>query len=197
MEKMDIYKVDLLGSAFKDGQMQFDLDDDFFAAIDGLIDRGQIKTTVDCKCTGSMYKFQIHSTGTIVVPCDRCLADLELRIDTTDELVAKIGEEYSDDGECVIVPETEGYLNLAQFIYEFIALSMPITCCHEPGKCDDSMMQELSKHQAARSGQEDDESEDFENEGESDEKRDKDSSGSPTDDEAIDPRWAALKKLKG
>lgn len=197
MEKMDIYNVDLLSSAFKDGQLHFDLDDDFFAAIDGLIDRGQIKTTVDCRCTGSMYKFQIHSAGTIVVPCDRCLADLELRIDTTDELVAKLGDEYCDDGECVIVPETEGYLNLAQFIYEFIALSMPITCCHEPGKCDDSMMQELSKHQAARSGREDEESDEFENIGDSEDNMNDDLSSNAGGDDMIDPRWAALKKLKG
>ena len=182
MEKLDTYKIDLLSPAFKDGQLQFDLDDDFFAAIDGLIDRGSIKTSVDCKCTGSMYKFLIHSEGSVIVPCDRCLADLELRIETTDELVAKLGAEYSDEGDCVIVPETEGILDLAQFIYEFIVLSMPIVCTHEPGKCDDTMMQELSKHQTTRSGQEDEESVNSDNDS--------------ADADAIDPRWAALKSLK-
>lgn len=191
MEKMDTYKVDLLSSAFKDGQLQYDINDDFFGAIDGLVNRGNIKTTVDCKCTGSMYKFMIHSVGSVIVPCDRCLADLELRIDTADELVAKLGEEYSDEGDCVIVPESEGVLDLAQYIYEFIVLSMPIVCTHEPGKCDDAMMQELSRHQAARSGQEDDEN------GEFNEDADTDVDSSAEDDEEIDPRWAALKALKG
>lgn len=191
MEKMDSYKVDLLGSAFKDGQLQFDIDDTFFGAIDGMISRGKISTTVDCKCTGSMYKFMIHSVGSVIVPCDRCLADLELRIDTADELVAKLGEEYSDEGDCVIVPEAEGVIDLAQFIYEFIVLSMPIVCTHEPGKCDDAMMQELSRHQATRSGREDDESEGFNDDAEMN------ADGSDNDDEAIDPRWAALKALKG
>lgn len=191
MEKMDTYKVDLLSSAFKDGQLQYDINDDFFGAIDGLVNRGNIKTTVDCKCTGSMYKFMIHSVGSVIVPCDRCLADLELRIDTVDELVAKLGEEYSDEGDCVIVPESEGILDLAQYIYEFIVLSMPIVCTHEPGKCDDAMMQELSRHQATRSGQEDDEN------GEFNEDADTDVDSSAEDDEEIDPRWAALKALKG
>lgn len=180
MDKMESFKIDLLRPSFGEGQLQFIIDDDFFATINGLIDRGSVKTCVDCKCTGSMYKFQIHSEGTIVVPCDRCLADLELRIDTVDELVVKLGDEYQDEGDCVIVPEAEGYIDLAQYIYEFIALSMPITCCHEPGKCDDSMMRELSKHQAARSGQEDEEKDDSKGD----------------DDEVIDPRWAALSKLK-
>ena len=183
MEKMDSYKVDLLQSSFKGDSLLFDLDDDFFATIDGLIDRGTIATTVNCKNTGSMYKFQIHSEGTIIVPCDRCLSDLELRIDTTDELTVKLGDDYSDEGDCVIVPESEGYIDLAHFIYEFIVLSMPITCTHEPGRCDDTMMQKLSMHQAVRSSQEDDEDSDSGNKKLSDAKM-------------VDDRWSALLKLK-
>lgn len=195
MDKMDIYKIDLLSSSFKDGQIQFDIDDDFFTAIDGLIHHGNLKTTVCYKNTGSMYKFTIHSVGNIIVPCDRCLADLELRIDTADNLIVKLGEEYSDEGDCVIVPEAEGFIDLAQYIYEFIVLSMPIVCSHEPGKCDDAMMLEFSKRQATRSGYEDDENEEFEND--DDISRDTDVVvDNAQDDDNIDPRWAALRALK-
>lgn len=197
MDKMDTYKVDLLSSSFKDGQITFDIDDDFFAAIDGMIDRGNLNTTVDCRCTGSMYKFEIHSVGNIVVPCDRCLADLELRIDTADELVVKLGEEFSDEGDCVIVPEAEGVIDLAQYIYEFIVLSMPIVCTHEPGKCDDAMMLEFSKHQTTRSGYEDDENEEFTPNDGGDENVDVVDAENPIDETCIDPRWAALRALKG
>jgi uncharacterized metal-binding protein YceD (DUF177 family) len=58
---------------------------------------------------------------------------------------------------------------------------MPITVCHEPGKCDESMMQQLSKHQVARSNQEDDE--DY-------------GSNADGDSQSVDDRWAALKNLK-
>jgi len=177
MDTNSTYKVDLLSSQLNNSVLSFDEGDTFFADIDGLINRGTIHTTVNCMCTGTMYKFIIHSEGYVIVPCDVCLADLELRIDTTDELVVKLGDEYSDEGDCVIVPEAEGYIDLAQYIYEFIALSMPITCSHEPGKCDESMMEELSKHQAARSSYDDEESEDSE------------------ESEPIDERWLALKNL--
>ena len=130
------------------------------------------------------------SIGTVIVPCDRCLSDLELRIETTDALNVKLGKEYADDGDCVIVPEAEGYLDLAHFIYEFIVLSMPIACCHEPGKCDDTMMHELSRHQATRSGESDDEQTDSEIGDVRDEQE-----GEVSDD-PVDSRWAALKQLK-
>ena len=188
---MDTYKIDLLSSGLGGKTFEFEIGNDFFAEIGGLIQRGNIHTTVACLSAGSVYKFRIHSIGTVIVPCDRCLSDLELRIETADDLNVKLGSEYADDGDCVIVPESEGYLDLAQFIYEFIALSMPMTCCHEPGKCDDAMMYELSRHQSTRSGFEDAEQEDSTENGDApDDEMGEDS------DEPVDSRWAALKQLK-
>lgn len=188
MNTLDTYKIDLFDRELVGKTYEFDSDDAFFAAIDGLVRRGNVHTTVLCLAAGTIMKFQIHSSGVVIVPCDRCLADLELRIETTDTLSVKLGEDYEDDGDCVTVPETEGYVNLAQYIYEFIALSMPITCQHEPGKCDDAMMQELSRHQAARSGYDDD--------GDDDSTTEADVDANGSDDAPIDLRWAALAKLK-
>ena len=188
---MDTYKIDLLSSGLGGKTFEYEIGNDFFAEIGGLVQRGNIHTTVVCLSAGSVYKFRIHSIGTVIVPCDRCLSDLELRIETADDLNVKLGSEYADDGDCVIVPESEGYLDLAQFIYEFIALSMPMTCCHEPGKCDDAMMHELSRHQSTRSGFEDAEQEDSVENGDApDEVTGEDS------DEPVDSRWAALKQFK-
>ena len=185
---MDTYKIDLLSRDLKGKTFEWDVDDAFFGDIDGLVKRGSLHVSAECVAAGSVFKFMIHSDGTIIVPCDRCLADLELRIDTEDELAVKLGDDYADDGDCVVVPEAEGYLDLAQIIYEFIVLSMPIACQHEPGKCDDAMMQTLSMHQAARSGQEGDEDDGESVDGDVDE--------SENNDGPVDERWAALLKLK-
>ena len=188
---MDTYKIDLLSSGLGGKTFEFEIGNDFFAEIGGLIQRGNIHTTVVCLSAGSVYKFRIHSIGTVIVPCDRCLSDLELRIETADDLNVKLGDEYVDNDDCVIIPESEGYIDLAQFIYEFIALSMPMTCCHEPGNCDDAMMHELSRHQSTRSGYEDAEQED------SAESTDAPNEAMGDDsDEPVDSRWAALKQFK-
>lgn len=184
---LNAYKIDLLSRELQGQAFEWDIDDSFFSEIDGLVKRGSVHVNAECLSAGTINKFIVRCVGNVVVPCDRCLADLELRIETEDVLSVKLGDDYSDDGDCVVVPEAEGYLDLAQFIYEFIVLSMPITCQHEPGKCDDAMMQTLSMHQAARSGQEDEE--------------DVDSNGVATDEDrldegVIDSRWAALAKLK-
>lgn len=187
---MDTYKIDLLSPQLEGKTFEYHIGDTFFSSIDGLLQRGDIRTTVRCFSTGTIFKFQIQSIGYVIVPCDRCLSDFELRIETTDILSVKLGDEYVDDGECVIVSEAEGYLDLAQFIYEFIALSMPMTHCHEPGKCDDAMMLELSRRQSTRSGAEDDECSDSENSSALDLLTGEDSV------EPVDSRWAVLKTLK-
>lgn len=193
MSIMETFKIDLLSSQLEGKAFQYEINDDFFAQIDGLIQRGNVQTDVKCLSAGAVYRFQIHSVGTIIVPCDRCLSDLELRIETTDILSVKLGDEYADDGDCVIVSEAEGYLDLARYIYEFIALSMPIACCHEPGKCDDAMMQKLSRHQSTRSRGEDEEDADSENNSDN---SDEHLSGGEDSVEPVDSRWEALKKLK-
>ncbi len=189
MGNLDSYIIDLMSRDLAGKTFEIDIDDAFFAGIDGLIKRGKVHTIIECVNVSTVYKFRIHSVGVVVVPCDRCLSDLELRIDTEDVLTVKLGDDYDDDGDCVTVPESEGRIDLTQIIYEFIALSMPITCQHEPGKCDDAMMQQLSLHQAARSGQEDDENDDSADSG-------IDEGPEDGNDGPVDERWAALAKLK-
>lgn len=187
---MDTYEIDLLSRGLEGKTLEYDIDDAFFGWTGGLIQRGKVHSTVTCVSANAIYKFQIHSVGTIIVPCDRCLADLELRIETTDILSVKLGDEYADEGDCVIVPEAEGRIDLAQFIYEFIVLGMPITCCHEPGKCDEAMMHELSRHQSIRSGGEDAEH------GDSSDSDAHEAGVGEDSDEPVDARWAVLKTLK-
>lgn len=199
-QTIDLFKADLSAG----DSWNYELDNGFFAACDGAIRGGSVQTEVELVSVGSLFKFLVRSVGTVTVPCDRCLGNVELRIETEDEVVAKLGE-LSDDalldewgvydnGECVLVPETTGLLNLAHVIYELIVLSMPATVCHEPGKCDESMMTILSEHQAARSSFEDTDEDDSEAAADAGGGANGEGNGEPV---LADQRWAALLKLKG
>ena len=161
MDKKEDYRIDLFNRAINGMTVEYDIDDSFFQKIDGLIQRGQLHTTIHAEGnTDTTVRFTIHSEGMVLVPCDRCLADIELRIDTTDQISVKLGEEYADEGEVVVIPENEGVIDISQYVYEFIALSLPLKLTHEPGKCDEAMIAKLDEHLSARSGE--DEAEDEE-----------------------------------
>ena len=148
------FRIDLLGRGVDGLEAEYVLDDSFFDAIDGLVHRGQIRTTV--RVSGSAdtrFRFGIRSVGVVYAPCDRCLADVEIPVDTSDEIAVVLGDEYSDEGDVIVVPEKEGAIDLAHVIYEFIALSLPLKLVHEPGNCDEAMIATLEEHLSARSGE--------------------------------------------
>ena len=141
------YKIDLLSRGVCGSTTDYEMDDSFFEELGGIIQRGQLHTTirVDGNST-SLFRFTIHSEGTVFVPCDRCLSDVTIPIDTTNELTVKLGEDYSDEGEVVIIPERDGMIDTAQFIYEYVVLSLPIKIVHADGECDAAMMATLEQH---------------------------------------------------
>ena len=105
---------------------------------------------------------------------------------TDDTLKVKLGETFSDEEDMVIVPEEDGYINVAWFMYEFIALSLPMKHVHAPGKCNKSMMGALNKH--LRTSADEEETDDF---GLDDEELEDELSEA----HEIDPRWNELKKI--
>ena len=135
-------------------------------------------------------KLQIEGTCklTVEIPCDRCLDDMEIPIDTHNRLVVKFGKEYAEESdEVVVIPEDEGAINLAWFLYEFIALAIPMKHVHAPGKCNKAMSSKLKKHTARSTEDGDEEYED-----------DSVEEDIAIDDDVpvtTDPRWDGLKGL--
>lgn len=93
--------------------------------------------------TIGFFELLFHSEGIVIVPCDRCLDDMEQPIVAENRLTVKLGAEYREDDDLVTVDENEGILDLSWFIYEFIALAIPIQHVHEPGKCNAAMIEAL------------------------------------------------------
>ena len=169
LERLDI---DLKALSKDETFLQWDLDDEFFGALDGAeVQSGALHVSGSIRKATGFYELQLDISGTVRIPCDRCLDPMEQSIDTSLQLVAKLGSEYQEQDDIIVVDETEGILHTAWFIYESVALAIPIQHVHQPGDCNAAMSEKLAELSAARS---------------SDEEAEK----------AIDPRWEALKKLK-
>ena len=165
---------------------EYELTNQFFTDIDATeIHRGHLNVLLDVKKSMGVYVLEFHIAGTVIVPCDRCLSDLELPVDTRNVLKVKLGAEFSDEDDMVVVPEEDGYINVSWFLYEFIELSLPMKHVHAPGKCNKGMMSVLNKH-IARSADDEDEPV-FEDGG--------DELPEGNDEAPTDPRWNELKKI--
>ncbi|GAB6394890.1 MAG: DUF177 domain-containing protein [Bacteroidales bacterium] len=186
MGRFDAYKIDLKSLSAGTHPYEFALDNKFFTDIDGAeVQKGKVKVSLTVKRASAMFEMTFRMEGTVWAPCDRCLDDMELPVETSNRLIVKFGKEYAEESdEIVIIPADEGAINLAWFLYEFVALAIPMKHIHPPGKCNKSMTSKLKRHAAKSADDEDDEY---------------NGADEATDDEmldeTIDPRWDALQGL--
>ena len=163
-------------------EYEYQLDSQFFADLDAPeVQKGLVNVSLKVRKTSGIYELCFHSEGRVIVTCDRCLDEMEQLIETDDKLKVKLGADFSEIDDIVIVPEEDGYINVAWFIYEFIALSIPMKHVHAPGKCNKEMVDKLSKHLRTVKDEEDDDFEDMEE--------------AEEEPREIDPRWNELKKI--
>ncbi|MDR2955851.1 MAG: DUF177 domain-containing protein [Prevotella sp.] len=170
MGKFSLYNIPLRGLAEGKHQFEYDLDNQFFSLIDdGTADvkKGKLKVILSLKKTSVTFELGFDIKGNVSVPCDRCLDDISIDVDTQNKLIVKFGKEYSEESdEIVIIPEDDGAINIAWFLYEFIVLSLPSKRVHPPGTCNRAMSSKLNKHKVKDSGEDtdDDFDEDLESE---------------------------------
>ncbi|HEY5499119.1 MAG TPA: DUF177 domain-containing protein [Bacteroidales bacterium] len=192
MGKFDIYKIPLKTLTVGNHIFDYVLDSEYFKKIDSQeVQRGKVTAKVLVNNTGTDYELNFQLEGIIQVPCDRCLDDMDLAFTYKSRLIVRFGDTYAEEGDdIIIIPETEGEINIAWFLYEFIALSIPIKHIHAPGKCNRLMSSKLKKH--LTKGPDDDNEDEIEVEFDDSEPAvDFESS----DSQQTDPRWDELKKI--
>ncbi|MDY3266112.1 MAG: DUF177 domain-containing protein [Phocaeicola sp.] len=190
MEKLDSYNIDLKNMRESYAEYKYELNGDFFADIEAPdIEKGKLNVSLSVQKAAGAFVLDFVIEGEVTVTCDRCLDEMQVPVYTEDSMKVKLGPEYSDDDEIVIIPENEGIINVAWNIYEFIMLSLPMKHVHKEGECNKEMLETLSP--LLRTDAQDDDFEDDEFPSDVDVEESEDSET----EKETDPRWDALKKI--
>ena len=153
----------------------FKLDNSFFSTYknEKILD-ADIVFDVKLEKKERMMLFHFNFSGTLTTTCDRCLGEMTLPTEGEQTLCVKFGDDKeSDDENVVILPESEYKIDLAQWMYEFVAVLIPIRCVHPDDAdgnptCDPEVMRRLEQMNAEAEAKE----------------------------QETDPRWDALKNIK-
>ena len=172
MCNLEQFKINLKALKQDETPLQWELDDSFFQQLEGAqLQSGSLHVSGSIRKTVGFFELQLHTVGTVRIPCDRCLDLMDQPLEADLRLVVKLGSEYQEDDDLITVAEDEGILHTAWFIYESIILAVPIQHVHQPGDWNVAMSEKLQQLSAARSSDADAQ-------------------------DNIDPRWAKLKNLK-
>lgn len=119
------------------------IDDKFFEAFqqqDFKNCKADVKLLLDKKVSFMQMKFEIG--GTLEVTCDRCNNNLPLNLWDEFNITVKMVEEpelmneQEDDPDMYYIAQGESHVDVANWIYEFINLSIPLQKACEFEKMD-------------------------------------------------------------
>ena len=129
----------------------FVVDNDLFAAYESReVLGGKCDVKVVLKKTDSQLDVDVTIEGSVVCECDRCLEPCDVDIDYEGHLIVRLSTEQGEyDGEVMWLNPAEENLDLTQYIYESIILSLPYQRVHTEGECNPDMMARFAQVTAA------------------------------------------------
>lgn len=92
----------------------------------------EVRATLERGAAGTM-RLEVSVAGSVIVPCDRCLEDCELPVRCKERLAVKVSpdaDEHPFEGDILWVAPGDTQIDLEQYIYESIVLSLPLQRVH-------------------------------------------------------------------
>nr|WP_184171713.1 DUF177 domain-containing protein [Rhabdobacter roseus] len=164
---------------------EFESGDAFFEEMQqDIVQNGHFRTHLTLDKSATMIQMNFHIQGSIGLICDRSLEAFDEPIELTQRMILKFGdhdEELTEEIE--IIRRSTAQINVARYIFDFIVLSLPMKKLHpsqrsltDPVEATDEEGTLVYSSGTPAGNQE--------------------AEASP-EDAPVDPRWEALKKLKG
>ncbi|HLT34028.1 MAG TPA: DUF177 domain-containing protein [Aquaticitalea sp.] len=176
MKPLKEYTIQFVGLKLGKHHFDYQIDKKFFEHFE-YDEFNDVNIQVDLlfEKKSTFLELQFKISGSVNVNCDTTNEPYGQSVSDTFDLVVKFGEEFNDENEDIlIIPHGDYEINVAQYIYELVILSMPSKRVH-PGIADGTLQSDILKklEELSPKGLENEEK----------------------TEEHIDPRWNTLKKL--
>lgn len=126
------YDIKFVGLAEGEHHYEYTLTEEFFKKLDySEIDATRLvaKVTLNKKLNG--LELSANIDGYTRLRCDITDTPFEYPLRLQNELLVKFGDEFDNsDDEIWVIPDGEHKLNIAQFLYEMIVVSIPMKKIH-------------------------------------------------------------------
>lgn len=172
MNYLNKFLISFKGLKNGEHNFKYDVGHEFFEAFNQESEiNGQFHVKLHLLKETRMMVLQFDINGYINTECHLCLEPFKYAMNEEEKLIVKFGQESSSENdEVMIIAENVDELTIAQHIYDYITLAVPLRIVHpekengEPG-CDIKALDKIEEYKHH-------------------------------DNESDDPRWQALKKIK-
>ena len=160
------YELPLNGMAAGRTTVRWHAGKEFFESYENteILD-ADLSIEVVVEKSGRFIGVDCHLEGSVTTLCDRCLEPLQLPVSEAILLSVKFGSEPSDgasDGmegnrEIVYLDASDAVLDMAQVIYDYTCLALPLHRVHPDGECNPETVRFLGAQPESPSPQSDSE----------------------------------------
>ncbi len=153
MDALKHYSIPIQGLANGIHNFDFEINEAFFSHFEhSPVGESNIKARIELNRRPEVMDITFHIDGTVLTPCDRCLTDIHLPIQGSFPMLVKDAQENEEDVDVIYISLTQRKLLVAQYIYEYVLLSIPIIKAYDceedsPRPCDDTTLDKFSSNQ--------------------------------------------------
>jgi uncharacterized metal-binding protein YceD (DUF177 family) len=176
MKKLNEYLVPFVGLKLGKHQFEYQIDKTFFDYFEyDDFETANIQVDLVLEKKSLMLELHFEHKGSVHVPCDVTGEMFDLPVEGNTKVVVQFGEDFNNENEeLLILPHGEHQIDVSQYIYEMIALSVPLKRVHpgiEDGTLKSDVLDKLNELSVTEANEEVEE------------------------EKEIDPRWDKLKQL--
>ena len=133
MKALEEYNINIL--QLSDQQHHYDVDNSFFDNFEQCrelgIENGDLSADVSLTKTGTLIKLNFRIKGTVELCCDRSLELFDYSLNIDKNLIFKYSEKNEElTDEIITIRRNTERINVAQYIYDFIMLAIPMKKIH-------------------------------------------------------------------
>ena len=143
MEDQETYTISFKGLSLGSHVFEWTVSGSFFALYEmSEISDASIHVQLTLVKHTRFFELNFMLNGWAEVSCDRCLDPLRLDMTADAQMFVKFGdhagEDESEDNDVVILPYDEDRIDVAQYLYEYAHLNLPIRRVHPDDANGDS-----------------------------------------------------------
>lgn len=128
MKELKDFDVSFIGLKEDEHKFEYQIDNKFFDVFQyDEYNEASLKVELVFVKKTTMLELEFSVSGSVNVPCDISGEPFDLEVEGDLSLIIKFGDEFNDDNEeIIIIPHSEYKINVAQYVFEMIVLSVPI-----------------------------------------------------------------------
>ncbi len=168
MKESERFVIGFKGLSLGEHVFEYQIDADFFTRMKNEeLQDGDVQVKVFVEKSERLLSVRVESKGVLNTHCDRCLGDLKVPVDISEQVYVKFGDETREEADNVlIIADSSPQYDMSRMINEMLLLAKPMKAVHSQigdDVCEASMIRKMEEYSEKRE---------------------------------VDPRWAALQGIK-